>query len=173
MASSVKLYTVKEAQEILQVAQRTLYVYLETGALKAVKVGKFWRIPADALDAFLATGAPVQDKNRRKQNQAEMVMTGRDVLEADAAGDAGRTWRVKAHLEAGAWTHDYFLEGTLAEIKNSLASCGLPFVGTVEFHFYSHSAEPGQDGCAADKGAADYFQGADAGKFQGTDGAAE
>lgn len=163
MASS-KLYSVKEAQDILQVARRTLYVYLETGALKAVKVGKFWRIPQDGLDAFLAAGAPVLDKNRRKQNQAVKVMTGHDVMDADASADAARTWRVKAHLEDGPWTHDFSLDATLAELQNVLASCRLPLVGSVEFHFYPRPAEPapaepGQDGCAADK-----IQGTDAGQ---------
>ena len=149
MASSVKLYSTKEAQDILQVAQRTLYVYLESGALKAVKVGKFWRIPQDALDAFLAAGAPVQDKNRRKRNQAAKVMTGQEIMDADAGQDAGRTWRVKAHMGNGAWTHDFCMDATLEELQRALAACGLPFAGSLEFSFY-HLAGPGQGGCAAD-----------------------
>ena len=43
-----KLYTVKEITEILKVSQRTLYNYIKSGTLKAVKIGKYWRVkPVD------------------------------------------------------------------------------------------------------------------------------
>lgn len=51
------LYTVKEVRDILKVTQRTLYNYIKNGDLKAVKVGKYWRIRESDLKEFLDNGA--------------------------------------------------------------------------------------------------------------------
>ena len=51
-----KAYSPKEVQEMLGVAQTTIYRWLENGQLPAVKIGgKLWRIPADALEELLDT----------------------------------------------------------------------------------------------------------------------
>ena len=54
----IKVYTLAEVQEILKVTQRTVYNYINSGKLKAVKMGKYWRVRHEDLDAFL-TGATV------------------------------------------------------------------------------------------------------------------
>ena len=53
----IKVYTLDEVQDILKVTQRTVYNYIKQGKLKAVKMGKYWRIRHEDLDAFL-TGKP-------------------------------------------------------------------------------------------------------------------
>ena len=50
-----KAYSPKEVQEMLGVGQTTIYRWLESGRLPAVKIGKLWRIPADALEELLDT----------------------------------------------------------------------------------------------------------------------
>jgi len=50
------LYTVKETKEILKVTQRTLYNYIKNGDLKAVKIGKYWRIRQSDLAEFIENG---------------------------------------------------------------------------------------------------------------------
>ncbi len=50
-----KAYSPKEVQEMLGISQTTVYRWLETGKLPAVKIGKLWRIPADALEELLNT----------------------------------------------------------------------------------------------------------------------
>ncbi|MBU1144590.1 MAG: helix-turn-helix domain-containing protein [Firmicutes bacterium] len=50
------LYTVDEIKEILKVTQRTLYNYIKSGNLKAVKIGKYWRIKKSDLEEFLENG---------------------------------------------------------------------------------------------------------------------
>lgn len=50
------LYTVKEIRDILKVTQRTLYNYIKSGNLKAVKIGKYWRIRKEDLEEFLMNG---------------------------------------------------------------------------------------------------------------------
>lgn len=52
----IKVYTLDEVQDILKVTQRTVYNYINSGKLKAVKMGKYWRVRHEDLDAFL-TGA--------------------------------------------------------------------------------------------------------------------
>lgn len=52
-----KLYTVKEITEILKVSQRTLYNYIKSGTLKAVKIGKYWRIRCVDLQSLIENGS--------------------------------------------------------------------------------------------------------------------
>lgn len=67
--SEIKVYTLDEVAEILKVTKRTLYNYVKEGKLPAVKMGKYWRVPAESLQAFISTGTPILDSNRRKENQ--------------------------------------------------------------------------------------------------------
>lgn len=52
----LKIYTVNEVAEKLSITVRTLYNYIKNGDLKAVKIGKYWRITEDNLRAFLENG---------------------------------------------------------------------------------------------------------------------
>jgi len=51
-----KLYTIDEIAEILKVTQRTIYNYIKSGALKAIKIGKYWRVKQSDLEQFLEFG---------------------------------------------------------------------------------------------------------------------
>ena len=51
-----KLYSVKYAQNYLGVCDETVYRYIKSGKLRAVKVGGLWRIPSEVLDEFLKRG---------------------------------------------------------------------------------------------------------------------
>ena len=51
-----KAYSPKEVMELLGISQTTVYRWLESGELPAVKIGKkLWRIPAEALEELLST----------------------------------------------------------------------------------------------------------------------
>lgn len=52
----IKVYTLREVEAILKVTQRTLYNYIKGGQLKAVKLGRNWRVTEEALREFLNTG---------------------------------------------------------------------------------------------------------------------
>ncbi|MBU1144591.1 MAG: helix-turn-helix domain-containing protein [Firmicutes bacterium] len=52
-------YTVEEITEILKVTQNTLYNYIKSGSLKAVKIGKYWRIQRFALEELLETSTNI------------------------------------------------------------------------------------------------------------------
>lgn len=56
MANEIKVYTLEEIAELLHITRRTLYTYVKEGKLKAVKVGKYWRVTEKNLEAFLAKG---------------------------------------------------------------------------------------------------------------------
>ena len=49
----MKVYTLEELIEVLQVTRRTLYNYIKTGKLKAAKMGKYWRVTEKQLEEFL------------------------------------------------------------------------------------------------------------------------
>lgn len=51
--NEIKLYTIDEVVEILKVTRRTVYAYIKDGKLEAVKVGRYWRVKAEALETFL------------------------------------------------------------------------------------------------------------------------
>ena len=55
-----KVYTLEELVDLLHITRRTLYTYIKEGKLKAVKVGKYWRVREDQLRDFLSTGEDAQ-----------------------------------------------------------------------------------------------------------------
>ena len=54
--SDLRIYTLKEVADILKVTRRSIYNYIKEGKLKAVKIGREWRVTEDALKAFLNKG---------------------------------------------------------------------------------------------------------------------
>lgn len=50
------LYTVMEIADILKVSRRTVYNYISDGNLKAIKIGKMWRIKKSDFEDFLNDG---------------------------------------------------------------------------------------------------------------------
>jgi len=53
VASTMKILTVPQAGEQLQVSERTVYELLRGGKLPGRKIGKVWRLSADAIVDFL------------------------------------------------------------------------------------------------------------------------
>jgi len=68
--ADIRVYALDEVADILKITRRTLYTYVKTGKLRAVKIGKYWRVAEQELQDFIATGTGVMDTNRRKENQA-------------------------------------------------------------------------------------------------------
>lgn len=64
-----KLYSVEEVTEILKVTQRTLYNYIKSGTLKAVKVGKYWRVKHEDLKEFIDNGTNHQYSQQNAYNK--------------------------------------------------------------------------------------------------------
>ena len=60
----IKVYTLDEVAKILQLTRRTLYSYVREGKLKAVKIGKYWRVSEENLADFVSTGTGVAAGNR-------------------------------------------------------------------------------------------------------------
>ena len=54
MADTMKVYTIEELVDLLHVTRRTLYTYIKEDKLKAVKMGKYWRVREDQLQDFLS-----------------------------------------------------------------------------------------------------------------------
>lgn len=52
----LKMYTIDEITEILKISQRTLYVYIKNKSLKAVKLGKYWRVRLSDLQDLIDHG---------------------------------------------------------------------------------------------------------------------
>ena len=51
--NSSKILTVPQAAVRLQVSERTVYEWLRDGKLPGRKIGKVWRMSADAIDDLL------------------------------------------------------------------------------------------------------------------------
>ena len=69
--ADIKVFTLDEVADILKVTKRTLYNYVKAGKLPAVKMGKYWRVSEESLQAFISTGTPILEENRRKKNQSK------------------------------------------------------------------------------------------------------
>ena len=54
--NEIRLYSLDEVASILQLTPRTVYAFIHKGKLKAVKMGKSWRISDDSLRAFIEVG---------------------------------------------------------------------------------------------------------------------
>ena len=67
--ADIKVYKLDEVADIMKVTKRTLYNYIKAGTLHAVKIGKYWRVSEDSLQAFISNGTPVVDANKRPENQ--------------------------------------------------------------------------------------------------------
>lgn len=53
----LKLYTLKELETVLGVTYRTLLTYVESGKLKAFKIGGRWKVTKEQLKEFLDNAA--------------------------------------------------------------------------------------------------------------------
>ena len=71
--TEIKVYTTEEALEVLKVTQRTLYRYIKAGQIKAIKLGREYRITEDALKDFLERGTEdnYRDKLQKPHIQRE------------------------------------------------------------------------------------------------------
>ena len=56
MSEKMVVYSLDEVAEILKVTKRTLYTYVKNGTIRAVKVGKYWRVTEASLNEFLSKG---------------------------------------------------------------------------------------------------------------------
>lgn len=56
--AEMKVYTIDEIVELLHVTRRTVYNYIKEGKLRAVKIGKYWRVTQKALEEFLTPEEP-------------------------------------------------------------------------------------------------------------------
>lgn len=70
--ADIKVYTINEVVDILKVTRRTVYTYLAEGKLKAIKMGKYWRVTEDNLKEFLSADvAPLTrtESTRKTKNK--------------------------------------------------------------------------------------------------------
>ncbi|HEM3486276.1 MULTISPECIES: helix-turn-helix domain-containing protein [Streptococcus] len=54
--ANLNTYTLEEVEDILKVTRRTIYNYIKNGDLKAVKMGKYWRVSEANLQDFIEHG---------------------------------------------------------------------------------------------------------------------
>ncbi|PFG34148.1 helix-turn-helix domain-containing protein [Sanguibacter antarcticus] len=54
-APRLQFLTVAEVAEVMRVSKMTVYRLVHSGELPAVQVGKSYRVPQEALQAFLAS----------------------------------------------------------------------------------------------------------------------
>jgi len=45
----------KEVMEILDIGKNSLYILLNSGKLRAARVGKVWKIPKEAIEEYFVT----------------------------------------------------------------------------------------------------------------------
>lgn len=68
MAEDIKVYTLNEIADLLHVTKRSLYSWIKSGRLKALKVGREWRVTKESLEAFMAenTNDKTEDQPAKK-----------------------------------------------------------------------------------------------------------
>ncbi len=61
------MLTVQQVVAELQVSDETVYRYINSGKLKAVRFGWLWRVPSESLQEFLKAG-----RNTAKQRKTQV-----------------------------------------------------------------------------------------------------
>ncbi|GIG38885.1 helix-turn-helix domain-containing protein [Cellulomonas phragmiteti] len=59
----VRFLTVVEVADLMRVSRMTVYRLVHAGELPAVRVGRSFRVPQDALDAYLRSSATVEPED--------------------------------------------------------------------------------------------------------------
>lgn len=62
MLSGREQLTIPELETILRTTRRTIYKWIDTGELKAFKVGRSWRVDMEDLRAFLLSRTSNREK---------------------------------------------------------------------------------------------------------------
>lgn len=65
----VRFLTVAEVAEVMRVSKMTVYRLLHSGEMPAVRVGRSFRVPQDALDHYLATAYVEQEAEDGPEEQ--------------------------------------------------------------------------------------------------------
>lgn len=58
----LRYYTVAEVAETMRLSKMTVYRLVHNGELPAVRVGRSYRVPEDALEAYLAASSVEGDR---------------------------------------------------------------------------------------------------------------
>ena len=72
---SVKLLTTKQVADILQVHKFTVLKYIKEGKIKAIKLGRVWRIRESEIEKFLDEGFMAPDTTKDKKETKETKET--------------------------------------------------------------------------------------------------
>lgn len=62
----MRYLTVNEVAEQMRVSRMTVYRLVHAGDLPAIRVGRSFRVPQDALDAYLASAAVDREDTDRR-----------------------------------------------------------------------------------------------------------
>jgi excisionase family DNA binding protein len=62
-SSRARYLTVAEVAEIMRLSRMTVYRLVHVGELPAVRVGRSYRVPQEALDAYLASSSVEARRN--------------------------------------------------------------------------------------------------------------
>ncbi len=68
----VRYLTVAEVAETMRLSRMTVYRLVQRGDLPAVRVGRSYRVPADALDAYLAAAEVARDDDAGQAGSARL-----------------------------------------------------------------------------------------------------
>ena len=66
--ADIRVYTLDEVSDIMKVTKRTLYSYIKSGTLRAVKMGKYWRVSEENLQSFISNGTPTVNAKKIKES---------------------------------------------------------------------------------------------------------
>ena len=64
--TNLNTYTLEEVSNILKVTRRTIYNYIKNGDLKAVKIGKYWRVSEANLQDFIEHGTKKEQRKKAR-----------------------------------------------------------------------------------------------------------
>jgi excisionase family DNA binding protein len=79
-------YTVEQISELLDIHPKTIQRYIREGKLRAVKIGKSWRVTGHDLSLFTEHGGAAPGETARNHDQAVSTATVSAVVDVSVNG---------------------------------------------------------------------------------------
>ncbi|MBL8028779.1 MAG: helix-turn-helix domain-containing protein [Fibrobacteres bacterium] len=80
-----KFYTVEQIAELLQINEKTIQRYIREGKLKAVKLGKSWRVTGHDLSVFTESTGVGSNISSGRAHNSDMVTSASAVVDVQVA----------------------------------------------------------------------------------------
>lgn len=124
-----KFYTVDDISNMLGMHQKTIQRYIREGKLRAVKVGKAWRISGHDLSRFMESNKKFEDKDGKEKKILVTSVVDIDVDDMDEAMSISNMLTASLNSKPS----EYGRSSMSVQFLDSLGKLRVMLTGSAEF----------------------------------------